>query len=89
MDSGTKFIITIEEDHIGVGTPEKMAGKTTKEVLSIRIILRILWIKTNIFSVVITSICKLYTVITRKYSPSFWIIRTIGKIKKTKENILE
>jgi hypothetical protein len=42
VDSGIKLIIIIEEDHIGIETPEKIAGDTTQEVLSIRIILRIL-----------------------------------------------
>jgi hypothetical protein len=66
---------------------EKVAGETIQEVLSTRIILRILWIKINMLSIVTTGIYKLYITITRKYSPSSWIIRIIGKIKEIKENM--
>jgi hypothetical protein len=89
VDSGIELIIIIEEDHMGIKTPEKVAGETTQEVLSTRTILRISWIKINMLSIITISICKLYIVITRKYSPSSWIIRIIGKIKEIKENILE
>jgi hypothetical protein len=70
VDSGTELIAIIKEDHINMETPEKIAGEITQEVLNTRTILRIFWIKTNIFSVAIIGICKLYTAITRKYSPS-------------------
>jgi hypothetical protein len=39
--SGTELIVTIKEDHVDIETLEKIARKTTQEVLSIRIILRI------------------------------------------------
>jgi hypothetical protein len=70
MDLGIELIITIEEDYIDMEILEKIAKETTQEVLSTRTILRILWTKTNILSIVITSICKLYIAITRKHTPS-------------------
>jgi hypothetical protein len=82
MDSGTELIVIIEEDHMDIETPEKITGKITQEVLSTRIMLKIFWIKTNMFSVIITSICKSYINITRKYSLSTWTRKTIRKSRK-------
>jgi hypothetical protein len=89
VHSGTELIVIIEEDHINIETLEEIAGETTQEVLSIRIIFRILWTKTNILSVVTTGICKSYVAITRKHSLNTWTRRIIKKIKEIKENILE
>jgi hypothetical protein len=89
VDSGTELMATIEEDHVDVETPEEVAGEITQEVLSTRTILRILWTKTNVPSVATTGICKSHVAITRKYSPSTWTRRTMGKIKEISENMPE
>jgi hypothetical protein len=73
VDSGIELIVIIEEDHVDIKIPKKVAGKTTQEVLSIKIILKIFWIKTNMLSIITTGIYKSHVVITRKYSLSIWI----------------
>jgi hypothetical protein len=42
IDSGTEFIATIEKNYISVETLEKIVEKIIQEVLSTKIILRIL-----------------------------------------------
>jgi hypothetical protein len=54
-----------------VETPEEMVGEITQEVLSIRIILRISWIKTNMFFCYnykyLQIICRYYKKVFSKY----------------------
>jgi hypothetical protein len=78
VDSGIELIIIIKEDHAGGEIPEKIIREITQEVLSIRIIFRVFWMKTNIFSIIIIGIYKLYSAITKKYFLSSWTKKTIG-----------